>query len=97
MMYANNFNNTGTISANGMQGGKADSYAGGGGSGGGSINIFYRTIYEKGTVTAAGGTGGIGASSSLGYNGGAGGNGTISIGSIATGTYVEYVETTTTE
>lgn len=33
-----------------------------------------------------------------GYNnGGTGGNGTISIGSIATGTYVEYVETTETE
>lgn len=26
MIYANNFNNTGTISANGMRGGKADSY-----------------------------------------------------------------------
>lgn len=52
----------------------------GGASGGGSINIFYTSSFSKGTIEATGG--------SAGENGGAGGNGCISYGSIASGSYV---------
>ena len=52
----------------------------GGSSGGGSINIFYRTTYSAPTTLSA--TGGVMAP------GGAGGDGSIIIGSIATGTFV---------
>ena len=62
------------------------------GSGGGSLNIFYEETFIKGTVLAAGGSRGT-----ISPSGGAGGAGSISIGSLATGTYVEYVEDITTE
>lgn len=65
--------------------GGAGQASGGGASGGGSINIFYKESIEKGTINAIGGTGGTGSKT-----GGAGGNGCISIGSISTGTYVPY-------
>ena len=93
IIYAQNFNNTGTITANGSQGG--ESYrccSTGGGSGGGSINIFYNTIQGKNTMYVNGGIGGIrhNTYNNNNYNGigGTGGTGTISIGSISTGTYV---------
>lgn len=53
---------------------------------GGSINIFYDTIEQRGTIYANGGAGGNVTSG--GIRGGAGGNGSISIGSILTGEYV---------
>ena len=52
----------------------------GGSSGGGSINIFYRSEYTTPTTLTA--SGGVRA------NGGSGGNGTVTVGSIATGTFV---------
>ncbi len=87
VVYANNLENTGTIDANGTTGGHGTSYgtrahAYGGSSGGGSVNIFYSGNYSNtGNITANGGT-----------TGGIGGNGTVTIGSIETGTFVEYKE-----
>ena len=46
--------NTGTINSSGMKGGYG-SGASGGSSGGGSINIFYRTLISEGTITSTGG------------------------------------------
>lgn len=72
--------NTGTISSNGTAGGYATG-ASGGSSGGGSINIFAINSYSSsGTITAAGG----GAQ----WAGSAGGVGSITIGSVATGSFI---------
>lgn len=60
-------------------------YSMGGSSGGGSINIFYKETCEKGSLNANGGSrrsGGTGGTS------GAGGTGSITVGSIATGSFV---------
>lgn len=54
----------------------------GGSSGGGSINIFYKSSIKQGTITANGGNSSIGS-----VIGGAGGNGSISIGQLLNGTY----------
>jgi len=68
-IYANNYVNNGTISANGTTGG--DIQWGGGSSGAGSINIFYSSNVTKGTTQVLGG-------SSVGTRkGGAGGAGTV--------------------
>jgi hypothetical protein len=85
IIYAANLMNSGTISSNGSTGGQCTLTgnrigAGGGGSGAGSINLFYRTNYAPGTITATGGSGGIGqntGSATWQANGGAGGAGTI--------------------
>lgn len=79
MMHANNFLNNGKIDSNGSNGGLT--VMNGGGSGGGSINIFFEENIIKGTISAIGGNWA--------------GAGSISIGNISTGTYVEYVEPTT--
>lgn len=50
---------------------------------------------KKGTINVDEGVGGTQKSNK--YNGGDGGSGSISIGYISTGTYVEYVESTSTE
>lgn len=60
-----------------------------GSSGGGSINIFYQDNYISGTNNISGGEKQCGNSTGNGNcYGGAGGNGSISSGCIATGTYV---------
>ena len=98
IIYGNKIHNEGNIYADGSKAGSVVSNytkynrAGGGGSGGGSINIFYKTTCTKGTIIANGGIGGVAS-----YNGGTGGSGSISIGNISTGTYVEYVEVNSTE
>ena len=85
IIYADNIVNSNKISANGT-----DSYGivlanvsttiYGGPSGGGSVNIFYKTNYTStGTVQANGGGGADSVT---------GGPGSISIGSISTGSYV---------
>ena len=80
IIRTNNFTNTGTISSVGAVGGYATG-ASGGSSGGGSINIFTLGSYSStGTITAAGGAGQT--------YGSAGGIGAITIGSIATGSFV---------
>ena len=62
--------NTGTINSSGMKGGYG-SGASGGSSGGGSINIFYRTLISEGTIASTGGT----AES----NGSKGGDGSVTL------------------
>jgi hypothetical protein len=80
IIRANNVTNGGTISSRGSNGGYATG-ASGGSSGGGSINIFtYGSYTSTGTVIATGGD-------AMTY-GSLGGNGSISIGSIATGNFV---------
>ena len=80
IINSNNFINNKTIMANGSNGG-IGSYSGGA-SGGGSINIFYKNEYiNAGNYEANGGT------TTSGKRGGNGGTGSISIGSIETGTY----------
>lgn len=86
VIYSNIINTeNGKISSNGSQGG-VGSLTGGGSSGGGSINIFYKTKinYNKNNelITSLGGS--IVGSK---YPGGRGGNGTISIGNIINGKY----------
>ena len=80
------------MSSNGSNGGKGHT-SGGGGSGGGSINLFYKTDLEKGTLTVSGGSSGSYTGSnfwnSYRRNGGAGGAGSITIGNISTGTFVK--------
>lgn len=86
VIYANQIDNNGNITANGCAGGEVttnSNSASGGASGGGSINIFYNnTITGIEKITA---TGGI--SNSGGSKGGAGGTGSITVGSIATGNF----------
>lgn len=90
VIYTNDFYNIGTIESNGAMGAESNdtgSYqkdAGGGSSGGGSINIFYKqNIDLKGKIIADGGD-----KCTYGSNGG---TGSITVGSIATGSFVcEY-------
>ena len=91
IIYSESFINNGTVSSNGSAGGTAYR-CGGGGSGAGSINIFYRLDCIKGIITVDGGAAGRGTRNGESANGGVGGAGSVSIGSIATGSYVEYVE-----
>lgn len=81
IIYSNIVHNNSNIMSKGSESWAASIR--GGGSGGGSINIFYTQQYKNtGTINADG------VACSNGGNGGAGGNGTITIGSIATGTFV---------
>ena len=67
ILYANSLENDGTISSNGLNGAGASCYlpgsyrgaVGGGGSGGGSVNVFYNKTKNVGQVIANGGNGGI--------------------------------------
>ncbi len=59
----------------------------GGGSGGGSINLFYKSNITRGSINSNGGTYGTGESARR--NGGYGGAGSITIGNISTGTFVK--------
>ena len=85
IIYANSLINNSNIEANGSNGGNGYKNAGGGSSGGGSINIFYKDNYTEnnGSVTVDGGI----AMCPTGYQGGAGGTGSISVGQILNGTY----------
>ena len=82
VIYANNFENKGSIISNGSAGGYGKR-TGGGGSGGGSINIFYSNLLNQGSLSANGGSAGGG-----GWKGGFGGSGCITIGNISTGTFI---------
>ena len=87
IIYANTFNNTNKISANGSKGGEGN--VPGGSSGGGSINIFYNNLVTSGDIEA---NGGATTRQNTTYAGGHGGAGTISIGTISTGTYTAYTQ-----
>ena len=84
IIYGENINNNNIIKSNGSNGGKAtsnDNIASGGSSGAGSINIFYKdTIKGKENILVRGGKM---------NNGGAGGDGTVTIGKILNGTFVK--------
>ena len=85
MIYGNNIVNSdsGIIEANGVSSNVLAKFPGGA-SGGGSINIFYNDQFnDNGSITANGGEA-LGAI----RKGGAGGNGTVTIGSIKTGIFV---------
>ena len=81
IIYSNNLKNGGIIKSDGTGTTIHPKYATGGSSGAGSVNIFYKGIYNNtGTIQAIGGSAG---------NGGAGGNGTVTVGNISTGTFVK--------
>ena len=81
IIFGSSIINNGLISANGTD--SVNCVPAGGASGAGSINIFYRGNYSStGQINAFGGN------YNNSYTGGVGGNGSITIGSIATGTFV---------
>ena len=89
IIYANDFENNNVISSNGIDSlsisgtnTSGSLYATGGASGGGSINIFYDKLTNKGTVLANGGKGGIASNASMTANGGNGANGRITYNTI---------------
>ena len=86
IIYANEFSNTGTINAKGVGIANRTTGGSGGASGGGSINIFYNTCNNVGTINSDGGAG-SGDNSTI-VNTSAGGAGTVNKGNISTGTYV---------
>ena len=90
IIYSKNIINNNYIISNGSKGGyclpAGNGIAGGGSSGAGSINIFYMKNIEKGNVLAKSSANGEFAA------GGAGGNGSITIGNIRTGTFQKIEE-----
>lgn len=87
VIYCDKFNNQNNINAdgvtaryttisrwNGSQGGGHN--LSGGSSGGGSVNIFYNTLQNKGTITA---TGGAAQWTGMTWAGGKGGDGTVTL------------------
>ena len=82
IIYSENVINKYTIASNGSNGGYAET--GGGSSGGGSINIFYKDKISLLKEIAIGGY-----ATGKTRVGGAGGNGTVTIGNIGTGTFVK--------
>ena len=90
VIYANEFINgsSGTVYAKGAAAGvvthSSKKYAGGS-SGGGSINIFYVNGYTNNNASSTA----LSAAGGVRSNGGSGGNGTVTIGSIETGTFVK--------
>ena len=88
IIYAEKIKQAGIIESKGSIGGKAS--IGGGSSGGGSINIFYQSDYENnGLMTAAGGEKSGKETDAWWASGEAGGDGTITIGSVETGNFVK--------
>ena len=82
IIYANKVKNNCNILSQGIPGGNS-SWVGGGSSGGGSINIFYKDKYENlGILNSNGGNPNGGR-----WKGGPGGTGSISIGQLIDGTY----------
>lgn len=87
IIFCNEFTNNGIIEANGIGTalGKIYSGATGGASGGGAIDIFFKTIHTQGTITANGGIGGtihhngITTGTNGNYRGGNGGNGCVTL------------------
>ena len=99
IIYANNIQNSGSINSQGSNGARASGastsssdtwyYAHGGSSGGGSINIFYKGQYtNNGTMSIAGGKIKVYGQDGSTWNR-KGGDGTITIGNISSGTFVK--------
>lgn len=90
IMYAKNVYNNGKIYSKGSQGANITDWytSSGGSSGGGSINIFYKEQYlANGEINADGAEIAIYNKDKTNYLC-KGGNGTITIGNISTGTFV---------
>lgn len=91
ILYTDTLENNGTISSKGSKGAGASCYlpgnyrgaTGGGGSGGGSVNVFYNYMVSPGEITAVGGAGGDVSkctNNNMGlFNGGKGGDGSITV------------------
>lgn len=79
-IFCDKYNNNGTIEANGVES-RAVGNVSGGASGGGSVNIFYNQFIANSSCVANGGTGANG--------GGSGGAGTVTIGNVSTGAFVQ--------
>ena len=91
LVYTKNLENAGIITSNGSNGAGAEcslygryrGAVGGGGSGGGSVNIFYKYITKIGELSAKGGNGGDVSkctNANMGiYNGGNGGDGSVTL------------------
>ena len=86
IIYANSFENTNNITANGASGGAGGEVRAGGSSGGGSINIFYSDTYSNTKTNGIVANGGTALASES--QGGRGGNGTVTIGKLLDGSYV---------
>ena len=98
VLYANEYTNNGTITANGSKGGNGEESSGGS-SGGGSINIFTNqetSIDQLGIITDTRYEEILGKRSYTGGsrngNGGIGGTGTLNIGEIRKGQYYDLKE-----
>ena len=90
IIYADSVVNNGSIIAKGSnlvgtKHGSESKHAAGGGSGGGSINIFYKNTLTTGTLNANGGTS-TAASLKTTMNGSTGGKGSITVSKIENGT-----------
>ena len=84
MIFANSISNKGKIESNGIGNGRHNA---GGSSGGGSINIFYKEVFENENSNNITATGGISTNDATYGKAGNGGNGSVTIGSIATETF----------
>lgn len=78
VIYADEYENNGLITASAKNYAKDSTYqVSGGGAGGGSVNIFYKDLIEKGTVTVDGQK-----NTGFTYPGGEGGKGTITYSKV---------------
>ena len=84
IIYCQSFANESNILSKGSRG----DGQGGGNSGGGSINVFYNNLITRGTINVDGGP----SHTAYGTTVESGPTGSISLGDISTGTYVEYSE-----
>ena len=90
IIYTNKLDSTGKITSNGSDGGYVTSdgsYASGGASGGGSINIFYESLIHVSTCKAKGGKGKYGSAKNNNEYSGNGGDGGVVIGDISSKTF----------
>lgn len=86
IISANSINNNGNITANGIGNGR---HFAGGSSGGGSINIFYKNAFINKNSDSIVANGGISVNYTKYGKAGNGGNGSVTIGNILTGTFIK--------
>lgn len=88
ILYANIIQNNGRIESQGTKAYNNNVNQVGGSSGGGSVNVFYKQDIRYGDITAKGGESANGVQNTAAA-GGAGGDGTVTIGKIENGNYTE--------
>ena len=81
IIFSSTFTNNGLISSRGTDSADGVFAVSGGASGGGSVNVFYNKLKNKGEFDVSGGK-------SVKY-GGAGGAGTATVGRIENGTFIK--------